>query len=404
VEILDDQKPVSDWATDFDVYDAGYTKNPAPIWEDLQSRCPMAHTERWGGLWMSTKYQDAQDLVKLTSVLSNRQVTIAPMKEGTDLLADYHSWITPPISNDPPEHTPLRRLILPFFTPKAAEEHRAFTEKVCHELIDEFIGKGACDGAVDYAQQLTPRVIGHMLGIDPARGDDYVTWVRNFFEFGFSDIELRKNSMHKLMDFFAEMVAARKAKPGDDYISQLLTKDYGGEPLTDDLVIKLCVLLLSAGIDTTWSSIGSSLLHFATHDDDRRRMVREAELWPSAIEELLRYYAPVGVGRIAMEDLEFNDVSIKRGDRLLINFAAANRDPDAFERADEVVLDRQKNRHIAFGIGVHRCAGSNLARMEMDVALRTWFARIPEFKLGDPEKVTWSSGQVRGARNVPIVF
>ncbi len=401
---MDERKPVTDWATDFDIHDPDYTKDPSPVWRDLQDRCPMAHTERWGGLWMSTKYHDAQELVKMTSVLSNRQVTIAPMKEGIDLLADYHSWITPPISNDPPDHTPLRRLILPLFTPKAVAQHQDFTEKLCHQLIDAFIDKGACDAAVDYAQQLTPRVIGHMLGIDAARSDEYVSWVQDFIELGFADFERRNKSRQAMVGFFAELVQARRQNPGDDYISELIAKDLDGEPLSDKMVINYCLLLLIAGIDTTWSSIGSALLYFASHKEDRARMVREPNLFPTAIEELLRYHSPVSVGRIAMKDIDFNGTEIKRGERLMINYPAANRDPAVFEQPDEVVLDRKKNRHFAFGIGVHRCAGSNLARMEMDVALRVWFDRIPAFELRDPDGVSWSAGQVRGARNVPVIF
>lgn len=397
-------EPVKDWATDFNIFDEDYTRDPGPVWRDLQGRCPIAHTKRGGGLWMTTKFDDAQALVKETSILSSRQVSISPMPEGKDLLADSNSETNPPITKDPPEHTPLRRLILPFFTLDAVEKHRPFTERLCNELIDGFIEKGACDAAADFAQQLTPRVIGHMLGIDPNRSDEFVGWVRGLVEFGYGDIELRTNSVKAMRAFFGELIAERRVTPGDDYISQILLKEVDGEPLNDKMAINLCVLLLVAGIDTTWSSIGSSLLHFATHPEDRRRMVAEPDLFPTAIEELLRFYAPVSVGRIAMEDFDYNGVCIKRGERLLINFPAANRDPEKFERPDEVVLDRQRNRHIAFGIGVHRCAGSNLARMEMDVALRTWFRRIPEFELSDPDAVTWAGGQIRGARCVPVRF
>ncbi len=401
---MTEQKPVEDWATDFNIFDPDYTKEPAPVWRDLQARCPIAHTERWGGLWMSTKYDDVKALVKMTPALSNRQVSIAPIPEEIDLLADYHAELSPPISADPPDHVHLRRLILPFFTPKAVAPFRPFTEALCHELIDRFIDRGACDAAVDYAQQLTPRVIGHMLDIDPARSDEFVGWVRGFVELGFDDPDLRARSRIQMRDFFGELVTERRANPGEDYISQLLQKDLQGEPLTDKMVINFCQLLLVAGIDTTWSSIGSSLLHFATHEQDRRRLAREPDLLPSAIEELLRFYAPVSVGRIAMDDVEYGGVTFKRGERLMINFPAANRDPEVFDRPDEAILDREKNRHFAFGIGIHRCAGSNLARMEMEVALSVWFERIPEFKLSDPDKVTWAAGQVRGARNVPVTF
>jgi cytochrome P450 len=401
---MSEHKPVVDWTTDFDIFDPDHAANPTPAWADLHSRCPMARTERYGGMWMATRYEDARDLAMNTSVLSNRQVSLAPMKESSDLLADYHSHITPPISNDPPEHTPLRRLILPFFSPRAVDEHRAFTEALCHQLIDGFIEDRQCDVAVDYAQQITPRVIGHMLGIDINRSDEFISWVRGFIELGATDIELRERSRKQMLSFFADMVAQRRKNPGDDYISQLCSKEVNGELLTDKSVVNFCLLLLIAGIDTTWSSIGSSMFHFATNEADRRRVAAEPELMKTAIEELLRFYAPVSVGRIAMEDMEHRNASIKRGQRLMINYPAMNRDPNAFEQADEVVLDRERNRHFAFGVGVHRCAGSNLARMEMEVALCVWFERIPEFWLTDPDKVTWAPGQVRGARNVPVAF
>ena len=122
------------------------------------------------------------------------------------------------------------------------------------------------------------------------------------------------------------------------------------------------------------------------------------------MEELLRFYSPVTMGRIATEPVEIDGARIGEGDRVLLNFPGANRDPEAFERADEVVLDRERNRHVAFGLGIHRCAGSNLARMEMQVALRTWFDRIGEFELEDADAVTWAGGQVRGPRRVPVRF
>jgi cytochrome P450 len=125
---------------------------------------------------------------------------------------------------------------------------------------------------------------------------------------------------------------------------------------------------------------------------------------PLAIEELLRAYSPVTMARVVTEDVEFEGCPMKAGDKVLMNFPGANRDPAAFEDADTVVLDRQLNRHVAFGSGIHRCAGSNLARMELQVALEEWLHRIPEFRLADGAEVTWAGGQVRGPRQLPVVF
>jgi hypothetical protein len=123
---------------------------------------------------------------------------------------------------------------------------------------------------------------------------------------------------------------------------------------------------------------------------------------PSALEELLRAYAPVTMARLVRQDMEWNGCPMKKEDWVLLPFPAANRDPDVFERADEVILDRQLNRHAAFGLGIHRCVGSHLARMELRVALEVWLEHFPEFSLDDPAAVTWSKGQVRGPRTLPV--
>ena len=396
--------PVEDWATDYDIFDPDYIKDPVPVWNELREKCPIAHSDRWGGSWLPTRYEDMQAFVRMVPELSSKEPLVVPPAPMDDEEYDEYGVSAPPITSDPPEQIPARRLILPFFTPKAVAVHRPSTEALCHELIDGFIDKGECDAAGQYAQQIPPRVIAHMLGIDPNRSDDFVEWVRGVLEIGLANPDIRIKYRRIIREFFSEMVQQRRANPGDDLISELLTKELDGEPIQDRKVIGMCNLLLVAGIDTTWSSIGSALWHFASHPEHRQRLANEADLFPKAIEEMLRFYSPVTMARVATEEIKVGDVTFQPGDRVLMNFPAANHDPEAFERADEVVLDRERNRHMAFGIGIHRCAGSNLARMEMDVALRVWFERIPEFELSDPDAVTWAGGQVRGPRNLPVRF
>ena len=399
---------VADWATDYDIFDPDYVRDPAPVWKELRDRCPIAHTTRWGGSWLPTRYADMQAMVRMVPALSSRSPSVVPPSPElrAELVAEVKEYGSenPPITADPPEQIPYRRLILPFFSPKAVDRHRAFTEALCRKLIEGFIDKGTCDAAAYYAQQIPPRVIAHMLGIDPERGDEFTEWTRGTLELGQLQPELRIKYRRVIRDFFSELVAKRRANPGDDMISTLIGSEIDGEPLSDHTVIGMCNLLLVAGIDTTWSSIGSALWHFSGHADDRRRLASEPDLFPTAIEELLRFYAPVTMARKVTEPITMGDACFKPGDKVLLNFPAANHDPEMFERADEVVIDRQRNRHIAFGVGIHRCAGSNLARMEMDLALRIWFEYIPEFELADPEAVTWVGGQVRGPRSVPVVF
>jgi cytochrome P450 len=204
--------------------------------------------------------------------------------------------------------------------------------------------------------------------------------------------------------YFLTEMEARRGGDGTDLISEMLRAEHDGEPIPDDLIVGTIALILIAGLDTTWSALGSMLWHLATHPDDTARLVREPDLLENAIEEMLRAYSPVTMARIATGDTEIHGCPVSEGDRVLLNFPAANRDPNAFPDPDRVILDRELNRHVAFGAGIHRCAGSNLARMELRVAIDEWLARIPSFRLDGAAEVTWAAGQVRGPRQLPIVF
>ena len=401
--------PVKDWMTDYDIFDPDYVKNPYPVWKDMQARCPVARSERWGGSWMATRYSDLQQLVRMVPELSSKAPAVVPLpkemaEEAVAELKKHGVTENPPITADPPEHRPYKLLIMPFFTPTAVDVHRPFTRQLCSDLIDRFITTGKADAAEDYAQQIPPRVIARMLGIADDRADEFTDWTRGFLELGQTDPQSRTENRRLIRDFFSELVVERRKRPGEDMISRLIASEINGEALQDYAIIGICMLLLVAGIDTTWSSIGAALWHFSGHEDDRRRLARDPDLFPTAIEEMLRHYSPVMMARKVTAPVAFGDVRFNPDDRVILNFPAANHDSEMFEQPDEVILDRKRNRHLAFGLGIHRCAGSNLARMEMDVALRTWFERIPEFALRCPEDVVWSGGQVRGPRVVPVRF
>jgi cytochrome P450 len=194
------------------------------------------------------------------------------------------------------------------------------------------------------------------------------------------------------------------AHPRDDLTSFLIGAEIGGSKLSREHVRGTMILLMIAGIDTTWSAIGAALWHLARHPADRRRLAGDPGLMGTAVEEFLRAYAPVTMARLVARDFDFHGHQLKEGDWLLLPFPAANRDPSVFENPDAVQLDREKNRHAAFGLGRHRCLGSSLARMELRVALQEWMARYPDFELSDPAAVTWSGGQVRGPRTLPVTI
>lgn len=395
-------EPVTDWSTDYDIFDPDYVRDPVPVWRALRSECPVAHSERYGPAWLPTRYEDVSAMARLVPQLSSDEPTVVPLAPILSSDDPTYGVSAPPISSDPPEHTWSRRLILPYFSPKAVERHRQFTVELCNDLIDGFDDRDAVDAAVEYAQQIPPRVIAHMMGFDEARVDEFVEWVRGVLELGLTDPEVRLANRTKLMEYLFAEVQDRMEHPRDDFISFLCEAEHDGERLDLKHIVGTCNLMLIAGIDTTWSSIGSALWHLGSHDHDRRRLVAEPDLLPTAVEELLRAYSPVTMGRVVTEEVEVAGVTMQPGDRVLMNFPGANHDPEVFDRPDEVLIDRERNRHVAFGVGIHRCAGSNLARMEMNVAVGTWLDRIPEFRLADPDTVTWAGGQVRGPRRLPM--
>ncbi|MCH8814490.1 MAG: cytochrome P450 [Chloroflexi bacterium] len=402
-------EPVKDLATDYDIFDPEYIKNPYPAWDELREKCPIPHTDRWGGSWMPTKYEDLFALAQDIEHFSSESVLVVPIEppEGYEELegsAQFQEVGAPPISADPPLHTWTRRLLLPPFSVKSVQKWEPLTREHCRSLVDGFIDKGRCDGAADYAQQIPGYVIANMLGIPSDQSDTFTQWVREFLEYGLQNFEMAAEARNKILTFLWQQITEKKEKPGDDLITYLVQAEVDGEPVPDQHVLGTCFLILVAGIDTTWSSIGSAIWHLAQHPEDCQRLINEPELLNTAVEELLRAYAPVTMARVVKEDIEYGGCPMKAGDKVLMSFPAANRDPEKFENPDEVIIDRENNPHIAFGAGIHRCAGSNLARMEMRVAIQEWLARIPDFKLVDPESVTWAGGQVRGPRSMPVVF
>jgi hypothetical protein len=311
----------------------------------------------------------------------------------------------PPITSDPPDHKPAKQLLLPPFTPDAMKKLEPRVRAICNELIDEFIADGHVDAAARYTKHIPVRAIAHMLGIPESDGHLFIKWIHMILELGIKNEMKLKEAVEEMTGYFAGHVEARKANPGDDLISYLLkARDKNGQPLEESHIHGSLRLLLIAGIDTTWSAIGASLWHLARTPADRERLLAEPELMPTAVEELLRAYSPVTMAREVMKETTIAGCPVKPGNMVLLSFPAANRDPKMFPDADKVVIDRRENRHAAFGLGIHRCVGSNLARMEMQVALEEWLKRIPDFRLDPAGTVTWSQGTVRGPRQLPVLF
>ncbi len=310
--------------------------------------------------------------------------------------------VAPPITSDPPFHQIARRLILPAFAPGVINELEGQIRSLCQRLLDNVDGNDVVEAALDYGRHIPPSVIREMLGFPVEDEDLFIEMVHIIMENVDKPEEERIEEFEPVEQYFRRQIEDHQENPRDDLTTFLLNAEIDGQKLALEHVWGTIVLILVAGIDTTWSAIGSSLWHLAKNPDDLARLVNEPELMPVAIEEFLRFYAPVTMARLVKSDMEYLGCPMKEYDWILLGFPAANRDPVAFKDADKFIIDRAENRHVAFGLGIHRCVGSNLARLELRVALEEFIKRYPTFEIADEAGVAWSQGQIRGPRQLPL--
>ena len=394
--------PVTSWETDFDHAHPEYNANAPKIWDDLRGKCPVAHTERYGGTWLPVTHADVSAIARDTDHFSSELVIVANHPPEEERIMTKPIGPAPPITSDPPFHQHARRVLLPAFSPQMINPWEDEVRRLCNELLDSMGDADVVDAAVQYAQHIPVNVIARMLGLPLEDSDYFREAVHTVLENISAEASVRIAAVQEVFQYLLKHVEKHRENPKDDLIGFLLNATIFDQPLTEEHVVGTIVLLLIAGIDTTWSAIGSSLWHLAGNADDLARLVAEPELMPTAIEELLRAYAPVTMARVVAKDTTIGECPVKEGDWVLLPFPAANRDPAEFEDADKVIIDREFNRHAAFGLGIHRCLGSNLARLELRVAVEEFVKRYPRFELADASAVTWSVGQVRGPRKLPV--
>jgi cytochrome P450 len=385
---------VSSWRTDWDHGDPAWAADPFAIWADLRDQCPVARTERYGGGVMPTTWDLIDEVTHDPGVYSSRETGVRPPGTNTKK--------SPPITSDPPEHQDHRRILLPSFAPQAIARLEDGIRSYCRRLIADAQGQPQFDAARAYSRHIPTRAIVGLLGLPDGDAEMFRSWVKAIMEEGHVDPAARERATAELKAYLLPIIDKRRGTDGDDVLTVVANAELGGAPLSDEMAVGMAYLLVVAGIDTTWSALGTALWHLGTHPDDLARLVADPDLIPAAVEEFLRLYAPVSVGRIAAAETSLGGCPVKAGDRVLVPFGSANRDAAHFDRPDEFVVDRESNRHAAFGLGIHRCLGSNLARLELRVALEEWIAAFPRFRVVDPAAVTWTLGHVRGPHAVDI--
>jgi len=314
-----------------------------------------------------------------------------------------------PLQVDPPEHRKYRRLLDPIFAPRRMNLLEPEITRLVNESIDTFIDNGRCDFATDFAVPLPSSVFLALVGLPLSELDTFLEMKDGILRPTGDDMDQikdgQKAAARRIEEYFAEAVKDRqKHRQEDDLLSLFLDAQVGDDRLTVDEILGICFLFILAGLDTVTDSLECFVARLAQQPEERRQVVEDPTIIPSAIEELLRWETPVTtVARVATRDVELEGCPIKAGENIGIVIGSANTDEEAMPGADRVDLTRSENRHLAFGGGVHRCLGSNLARLELRVAMREWHRRIPEYSLAPGTELVYQMG-LRQIDTLPLVL
>ncbi|MCW2750666.1 MAG: cinA2 [Aeromicrobium sp.] len=401
-------KSAEDVQIDFDHHSKEYADNWREISDGNLAKCPVAHTPAYGGYWLLSTYEHV-------SAAARDDHTFSSFHDVTGDLNDYEGIIIPPspvlqvpIELDPPEFTAYRKLLNPMFSPKQAASLEDEVKEMARLQMDKFCASGEGDLVNDFGSPVPATLTMRMLGLPVDDGDRYaeavhkITYLTPESE-GYSEV---------LEEFFGlvaqlyDLISVRREEPEDDILSRLVASEIDGVPLDDEQITSICTLIIAGGVDTTTSLFAEVIAWLDENHDERDRLIAEPDLMPKAIEEFLRFFSPTQMlARTATKDVEVGQCLIPEGDRVMLSWAAANRDPEIFDEPEKVVLDRSPNRHTTFGLGAHRCLGSNLARMELKILLTEVLTRIPDYKINREKAERYPSvGVVNGWISLPATF
>ena len=396
------------------ITDAKFKANPFPFYARLRAEAPVFPVTVRGGqrAWLVTHYDD------VLAVLKNDQhfvkdpknaMTFEQLKKAPKIPPMFRALERNMLSLDAGDHDRLKALVHKAFTPRMIEQMRDQTQAVTDAALDNFQRKGSMDLIADFALPVPLTIIGRILGVPESDNHRFNSWTRAFIEIGGGGNPLFLiPSMLAFMGYLKKLIRERRIRPRDDLISGLVKAQEGNDQLTDDEVLAMIFLLLSAGHETTVNLIGSGALALLEHPDQIIKLRDQPELIKPAVEELVRYVVPAEMTtqRYATQDVTIAGITIPRGEMVLGVLASANRDPKHFENPDVVNIARENNKHLSFGQGMHYCLGAPLSRLEAQIALSTLFRRVPNLRVSiAPEQIRWRSGFiVRGLESLPVSF
>ncbi|MEQ1873726.1 MAG: cytochrome P450 [Ilumatobacteraceae bacterium] len=385
----------------FDHHSREFAADPWTPLRELRETCPVAYSENYGGFWILTSYADIKEVASDDLRFSSANGLTVPDKKNVGQRSI-------PIEMDPPDFLMFRRILHPMLSPAAVDRMTPVIERFVHGAIDSFIESGSCDFVHDLAEPVPAMSTLYKLGLPVERWKEIAEPMHQVVFLRQENPE-RAGAIAKLgaiSDLLYETIASRRESPRDDMISYLIGCTVDGRPVTDAEVKEMAYLTIQGGFDTTGSAISNALIHLDRDRDARKRLIDDPSLMVAAMEEFLRFEAPqVALARTAMVDAVVGGKQIKAGDKLLLMWASGNRDADAFENPDELQLDRFPNRHMTFGLGAHRCLGSNLARRQIEITLNGVLQRMPDYEIDmDAATRPETVGIVYGMFDLPATF
>jgi cytochrome P450 len=360
-------------------------------WADqLREDSPLYFNTYAQGYWIFTRHDAVRDMYKNPQIFSSESIT---------------PWEPEPIYRfvptqiDEPDHITYRRIVNAWFSPRAVDRAQPEIRGICRALVQKVAPAGGCDFVADFALRYPTAMFLRFIGLDTADTDQFVAWVEDFFG-GFSGdpagLEPMARALDGIRQYWITVLDQRRGEPAPrdgDLASHLMHARFSGSPLTDAEILDMLTVLVLAGLDTTRGQLGYLFRHLATHPDDRAALIADPRLIPSAVEESLRFYTIIfGDGRKVTRDVEFHGARLKKGDMVYGLVSGANRDPRAYERAGEFILDRKHNHHFGFAGGPHRCLGAHLARREMQIGVEEWLRLIPDFRIATDEELAERGG------------
>jgi cytochrome P450 len=384
--------------------DATMAANPQPTFKMLRDAMPVLSMAMGANPAVLLSRKEEIDFALRHTEIFSSNMDAVDLKNKRPMI---------PLQIDPPEHKKFRKLLDPIFAPRKMAAMDQEVADLVNHLIDGFIARGEVDFAKEFSVPFPSQVFLTLLGLPLDELDTFLTMkdgiirpehVTGTHQGSPEAGEYQQKIADSVYEYFEKVLDEREKEPRNDLLSHFLSAEMDGDRLSREDILDICFLFLIAGLDTVTATLDCMFSFLAQHPEHRRQLSEDPDIIPNAIEELLRWETPVMmVSRVAVQDVELAGCPVHKGDHAIVMIGSANTDEAEFPDADDVRFDREVNRHIAFGGGIHRCLGSHLARLELRVALREWHKRIPEYEVEPDHELVYTTG-IRSIDHFPMRF